>query len=215
MHSLDQPIETMMIEEIDSDIHCAYMLGTGRYARMGVLGDGSCFFHSVCAITNRDDYLHKSESKQKEIAYEFRCNFGKVFTKEQYEMLSEKSLAPKSFEKELDGFCSPRVWADEVMIRFASKVLGINLVFLDLKEKKAYCGVHMDETIDAVLDERKISQATGIVAWVNHMHFEPVVRIDDAEKGIITTLFEPKKSKEDEDAVRTFMNFYTKQCKIN
>jgi len=215
MFPLDEPVETMIIEEIHPDIHCNWMIGQGRYARMGVLGDGSCFFHSVCAITNRNNYLLQNEENQKKIAYEFRCDFGKVFSKEQYDLLSAKSRSPKTFQKEKDGFCSPKVWADEVMIRFASKVLGINLIFLDLKNKKAYCGVHQDETIDAVLDNEKIMQSTGIVAWVNHMHFEPIVRIDDAEKGIITTLFEPSKSKEDEEAVRSFMKFYNKQCKIN
>lgn len=211
---LEEPVETMMIEELHPDIHCQWMLGHGRFARMGVLGDGSCFFHSVCAITNRQNYLFQNEAGQKKIAYEFRCDFGKLFSKEQYEMLSAKIPTAKPFDKLHDGFCVPKVWADEMMIKFASKVLGINLVFLDLKQKKAFCGVHGVDTIDSVLDNEKIIQSTGIVAWVNHMHFEPIVRIDDAENGVITTLFEPSKNKQDEETVRSFMRHYAKQCNI-
>lgn len=214
MYPLNEPVETMEIIEIHPDIHCNWMLGEGRFARMGVLGDGSCFFHSVCAITNRKNYLFQNEENQKKIAYEFRCDFGKIFTKDEYNMLSDKSKSTKSFDEEHDGFCAPKVWADEVMIKFASKVLGINLVFLDLKNKKAYCGVHLNKTVESVKENESIPQSTGIVAWVNHSHFEPIIRIDDAEKGIITTLFEPNKYKEDDNAVRAFMKYYLKQCKI-
>lgn len=204
-----EPLSTMKIEEFSSDISCSWMPSHGIFGRMGVLGDGSCFFHSVCALKNIDNYLYVSFKKQKEIAYEFRCAFASNFTKEEYKKLSKISKHSEPYEVEHDGFCSPKVWADEVMIRHASKILNLNLIFLDLKNFKAYCGVHGNETFDAMT-----SQPTALIAWVSRSHFEPIVRIDDPEEGLITTIFEPSKSKKDADLVETIMDKYFKSCDI-
>ena len=64
-------------------------------------------------------------------------------------------------------------------------------------------------------DLSDVTQPTGIVAWINHAHFEPIVRIDNPKTGEITTLFEPSKSKEDEKFVRMLMGRYASGCKIN
>lgn len=201
----------MEIHELPSELSCSWMAGHGRFARIGVQGDGSCFFHSVCAILNKMDYLFHNNAKQKEIAYDFRCEFSKKFSPKEYKQLSAKSSSPKSYEDEHDGFCEPKVWADEVMIRYASRALNINLVFLDLENGMAYCGVH-GETADENLNE--VTQQTGIVAWVGRKHFEPIVRIDDAKNGIITTLFEPSKSKADKALVLDFMRTYAEECAL-
>ena len=123
-----QGLPNMEIHELPSHLACSWMAGHGRFARMGVQGDGSCFFHSVCAITNREGYVFADAERQRDIAYEFRCAFSRRFTPEQYAELSAKSARAKSFEAERDGFCAPSVWADEVMIRYASRALDINLV---------------------------------------------------------------------------------------
>lgn len=208
MASLSEGIDNMRIEELHPSIYCSWMVGHGKFARMGVQGDGSCFFHSVCAMTNRKGYIHKTPPQQKDIAYEFRCDFGKKFTAEEYKRLSKPDS--KSEGEYADGFCSPKVWADEFMINIVSKALNLNLIFLDLRNGKAYCGVHGQETLDKEIPK----QNTGIVAWVDHRHFEPIVRIDDAEKGIITTLFSPSTSKEDAKIVRKIMDKYSKGCAI-
>jgi hypothetical protein len=207
-------LNNMQIREVAPSLSCKWMVGLGRFARMGVLGDGSCFFHSVCSITNLNGYLFASESKQRSIAYEFRCAFAKRFTKEEYVALSRKSVSPKSYNEEHDGFCSPKVWADEVMIRHASKALDINLIFIDLENDTAYCGVHGETADEQLAAGEKIMQKTGIVAWVGHRHFEPIIRVDDAENGIITTLFEPSENKEDESVVQAIMNTYKRSCDL-
>lgn len=207
-------LDNMQVHELDPSLACKWMDGIGRFARMGVQGDGSCFFHSVCAITNLNNYLFVSPKKQRDIAYEFRCAFAKRFTKAEYETLSKKSTSPKSFEEEHDGFCSPRVWADEVMIRYASIALDINLIFLDLENGKAYCGVHGKGAGEELEAGQLVSQKTGIVAWVGRKHFEPVVRVDSAEHGIITTLFEPDDNKEDAHLVSELMKNYSESCSL-
>ena len=47
----------MHVKEIDKNLYCKWMSGHGTFARMGVQGDGSCFFHSVCALLNKKNYL--------------------------------------------------------------------------------------------------------------------------------------------------------------
>jgi hypothetical protein len=204
-------LSNMEIHELPQHLLCSWMAGHGRFARMGVQGDGSCFFHSVCAITNRNNYLFADPKNQREIAYEFRCDFSKKFTPKEYAELSKKSGKSKSFEAEHDGFCSTSVWADEVMIRYASRALDINLVFLDLEAGKAYCGVH-GEKADKNLSD--VTQKTGIVAWVNRKHFEPIIRVDNASDGVITTLFEPCDDAKDRNLVRDFMKTYANECAI-
>jgi hypothetical protein len=206
MASLSEGIANMRIEELHPSIYCSWMIDNGTFARMGVIGDGSCFFHSVCALTNRQDYLHQNESKQKDIAYAFRCDFGKKFTEEEYKRLSKPSTQPKDHYD--DGFCSPKVWADELMINVVSKALNLNLIFLDLRNGKAYCGVHGKES----LESKNPIQKTGIVAWVDHRHFEPIVRVDDAKKGLITTLFSPSTSAADAKVVKQIMDLYAGGC---
>jgi hypothetical protein len=59
------------------------LLGPGRWARVGVIGEGSCFFHSLCFATNRDNYVIKNEKEQMEIAQGFRCHtFKQKFTED-------------------------------------------------------------------------------------------------------------------------------------
>jgi hypothetical protein len=207
-------LANMKVVELPRKLTCSWMRGEGIFARMGVQGDGSCFFHSVCALTNRNNYLFETPSKQKDIAYEFRCDFASKFTKDQYKELSKKSGSRKSHESYSDGFCSPKVWADETMIRYASRVLDINLIFLDLENDSAYCGVHGEKADEDLTAGNDVMQTTGIIAWVSKQHFEPIVRVDDALKGEITTLFEPGKNNQDKKLISEFMKTYSDSCNL-
>jgi hypothetical protein len=206
-------IENMKVCEIEPTLACRWMQGRGTFGRMGVQGDGSCFFHSVCALMNLKDYLHVSEKQQKKIALEFRCSFSERFDKKIHKLLSKKSNTSKSFEEQSSGFCSLKTWADEVMIRYASMALDINLIFLDLKSGKAYCGVHGETAHEEFTGGIKVTQKTGLIAWVNRRHFEPIVRIDDQDEGILTTLFEPD-NKEDLELINTIMREYVESCNL-
>ena len=163
-------------------------------------------------LTSNIFYLYLNSKQQKEIAHEFRCNFTNKFTEHEYNEL--KTEGSKDYETSKEGFCSAKVWADEVMIKHASKILNLNLIFIDLTNNDVYCGVHGKETIENALNEKTIQQPMGIVAWVNKSHFEPFVRIDNASKGIITTLFEPSKSEQDKNFVEALVENYMSSCKI-
>ena len=84
-----QPIERCYVEEMTGP-WVSEALGPGRWARVGVIGEGSCFFHSICYVTNRDNYVTKNEKDQMSIAQTFRCyTFREKFTKEAYDRFKE------------------------------------------------------------------------------------------------------------------------------
>jgi len=195
-------LENGVIKEIDGNLKCKWMRDN-RFGRMGVQGDGSCFFHSVCVILNLNDYVHKTPKEQRDIAYEFRCKFSTLMSAEEFKLLGGQS-------KGTEGFCSVKVWADEKMIKIASSILNMNLIFFDLSDDSVYCGVHGKAS-----ETKNVLQKTGLIAWVgNRDHFEPIVRIDDADSGIITTCFEPLKSELDKKIVNEIMKQYFQSCKI-
>lgn len=137
-------------------------------ARQGVHGDGSCFFHSLCAALNTDGYLTQDAVRKKQIGTSFRCAFVKRVTRSRWDsFLAKKRLKTNiSFDKLQAYFCNNRHWADEIMIRLVSDVLGLNLVFLNVETRKLYCGVH-----------GLLSQPLILILWVRHSHFEPVFRV--------------------------------------
>ena len=203
----------MEIHELPSKVYCKWMDSLGRWGRMGVQGDGSCFFHSLCSLRNEDGYLLKTPSEQRDIAYSFRCNLKNHFTSEAYHRAALNHPEKDTYEKKLKAFCTPKTWADETMIRFASKTLNMNLIFVDMMNGHAYCGVHGVETVEGIHDLERVKQVTGIIAWVEHRHFEPIVRIDSLndKEGQITTLFS---TKEDKHTVYKIMTEYVQGCSV-
>lgn len=184
-----------------------------RFARMGVIGEGSCAFHSLCVALNHEDYVHKSEKEKKAIAYAFRCKFGNKLTNDKLKAIAKRSKgkSPLSLEEARQALCDPKVWADEVIIRWVSECLNMNLIFLDLDKRSMYCGVHHDEALG-----KKNIPPTIIILWVNHQHFEPLCRIVNTNKNSTTlqALFDPKEDDVDADIVYQIMKHYKQQCKI-
>jgi hypothetical protein len=186
-------------------------LGSGRFARMGVIGDGSCFYHSVCSVLDLDSYRSASRERQQSIAASFRCKFTERLTQLEFKSLAAGTATGKTFQATREALCSPRVWADEIMIKLASRVLNMNLVFLDLGSETLYCGVHGPETLaahrrNADAQRQRQGQApapafvptsvpasalasaphvpmqpTAVIVWVGREHFEPLVRVDGVD----------------------------------
>jgi hypothetical protein len=191
-----------------------------RIARYGVHGDGSCAYHSMCAALNLDDYVHRTDSDQKRIAYEFRCNFQSSFSKGRFTAIRETVASgyEKPFKDVKEAFCDPRAWADEVAIKHAAKVLGANIIFVDSDRLRYYCGVHDETAVKAGHEGGAASTSipTMVIFWCNHMHFEPLAQILEVRPNVtrIKLLFFPNKSKDDARFVDALMGAYTKQCNI-
>ena len=201
VHELPQPL---VVELFGPD--------AGPFARMGVDGTGSCFFHSLAAIGNLSGYLAADAAQQAEIVDAFRCAFRASFPRSKFNADRRIARQP-TYEAEADSFCDASAWADEVMIKHAAETLGMNLVFLDTVAGVLKCGVHGAETLEAVGSGAPLTQRTGMLLWVNHSHFEPVVRVHDAEAGELQFIFDPR-DEADAAVVRALMARYAAQCDL-
>lgn len=183
-----------------------------RLARVGVHGDGSCFYHSVCFATNREDYVHQSEAMQKDIAYRYRCSMADELDAVEMKKIIKRTTtkSPKSKKELRDELCNPRVWADETAIRLFSKASGLNVIFLDMSKAELYCGVHHDDALSTDIPD------TLVVLWITHSHFEPLAEIVSVGDHVseIRAVFQPSKSKADAVLVNTLMSKYATQCKL-
>lgn len=190
-----------------------------RLVRMGVHGEGSCAYHSICAALNIKDYVHKSNSEQLKIAHDFRCRFKDTF--DQSEFKSILKTVPTSYKKTYnevsEALCNPYAWADEVTIKYASKMLKANIIFLDIEANKFYCGVHDSRVLQEgkALESQRIDAPTIIVHWCNKSHFEPIgqiVKIGDNSTRL-QLIFRPHKRKNDRMIVNSLMGAYSRECK--
>ena len=231
-----KPLDTGLLLELPPEILTKWcdFPKNGTFARMGVNGEGSCFFHSFLSILNPHNFINLREEEQIKIANKFRCTFSEKFTLDEFDRLSkrtEKGSEPrklrgrgsnqkkqlqKEFKKAQSAFCKPSVWADETNIRFVSKLLNLNLVFVDFsRTSHVYCTMHGDEALHNMeeCDPIRELQKTGIIAWIDKSHFEPIVRIDNSETGEITGLFDPSVEK-DAAFLQHFMTMYKKECNL-
>lgn len=188
--------------------------GSTRLARMGVHGDGSCAYHSICTALNIEDYVHQSDEMQKQIAYRFRCSFSEKLTQDALKAILKKqkpSKSPVRLSEVQDNLCDPKVWADETTIRFMAETLDMNIIFLDMSKNAVYCGVHHDKAV-----ESDGVPPTIVVCWVNHSHFEPLGQIVNVGPRVteMRVVFDPAKYPQDGKLLETLMDKYKHQCAI-
>lgn len=173
------------------------------FVRYGVHGEGSCFFLSVCVAKNHKNFLYVSPSEQKQIGREFRCAFAnKITDAAWHEHMESRNLNTMTVAEARRKFCTATTWADEAMITFVSKELGLNIIFIDTENEKLYCGVHGQR------DEPMI-----IVLWVERSHFEPVGVVHDVrdDATAVQFLFDPVA---DATIIDHVMNKYVTQCDV-
>lgn len=177
--------------------------------RYGVPGDGTCFYYSLCAILNIQNFVNQSQQKQIEIGREFRCNITKGLSWEEWQQFVKKEHidaddAYDNLETLNEKLCSFEEWADEPVIRFVMHKFKINLLFLDEHLNKLYCGV----------DEPN-STMTGVIYWLNRSHFEPLGRLNgiDVDNDKVAIQFQFSHH-QDQDFVRNLMAKYNFQCHL-
>lgn len=141
----------------------------GDIVRMGVHGEGTCFYHSVCAALNYKGYLTLPHAQRQKVGQQFRCDFKQHMSKAKWATLQREfpQHMNRSFEEVEAAWCKPHEWAEEDTIKIVSKHLGLNIVFLDASKDKFYCHMQGDPS----------SEDTVVIAWLNHSHFEPVLHV--------------------------------------
>lgn len=176
------------------------------FGRLGVHGDGTCFFHSLCAALDHNDYLDRDSQSQQELGHQYRSDFTTHITPERLHKFKAKHNIKEtlSVEELKQKFHDDKHWADETMIKLVSDVLKCNILFIDTDKNRIYCGVRGEK------DEPLI-----VILWVNHSHFEPMCRVFDeqldARKVKVQfkfSLFDPA----DQEVVQMMMSNYDAQC---
>lgn len=176
------------------------------FGRFGVHGDGTCFFHSLCAALNHQKYLFHDSATQQALGHEYRRNFTALITPERLAQFQREQNVKESLdlEKLKRQFKDDKTWADETMIKLVSDVLSLNILFIDTDKNKLYCGVRGEK------DEPLI-----VILWVNHAHFEPMCRVmgvQPEQKQVKAqfqfSLFKPQ----DQEVVEIMMSNYNAQC---
>lgn len=152
------------------------------FARYGTHGDGSCFFHAVCAAQNKDNYLHLPEADQIRIGTTFRHDIQKLVTDDVWEAFQKdhqitgtREMTPDAARKYFDD-C--RSWADERIIQFTIAVLKLNLIFFDESTNTLSHGIH-GNAYDPMI----------IILSLGQAHFEAIgacrgVRNNENETGV-------------------------------
>jgi hypothetical protein len=174
------------------------------FGRYGVPGDGTCFFHSLCAARNTNDFLQVPVSEQKRIGHRFRCAFTDHLTDVRWGrfMKNRGFRGGINADTAREQFCDSKHWADETMICYVSDVCKMNLVFIDATTGKIYCGVR-----------GKLTEPLIVIMWINQSHFEPVVQIKELDAATrklgVQFVFD---SKDDSEIVDAIMNNYRAQC---
>lgn len=199
--------ETGHIYELDRNTVKKWF-GRGRYGRVGTIGEGSCFFHSLAFAMNLEvnkdaRYPGLSIADKKQFIKEWRRSFADALTPERFQRLKAK----KSYEDFKKDLADVHKWADESIILHVARMLNTNVMFLDMRSKKPYCGIHND----AVLYRPDLENVhTILVAWVNRQHFEPIVRIEGTE-GNLRTMYNTSDSG-DRALLDRLMTQYSDAC---
>lgn len=202
---------TNQVYELPVDI-CKKYFGGYRFARVGTIGDGSCFYHSVCFAMNLEDYVNLSSQYKKDLVHKWRKQFATTFTADIYEnMKKEFPDTTKTYQEYLHDFVSSTTWADQVQIKHVSNELNINIMFIDMRDKGPYCGMHNDRVLYSPLNGGNQNINTLIIAWINREHFEPIVKLQEISSGKLRTLFQ---SPEDNYIIEPIINSYMQKCKI-
>ena len=176
------------------------------FARLGVHGDGTCFFHSLCAALNMENYLFADTATQQQIGHRYRNRFTAHITPEKWSQFQRDNgvTGGVSVEQLKEQFRDDTRWADETMIKLVSDVMELNILFIDTDNQKLYCGVRGEK------DEPLI-----VILWVNHSHFEPMLRVLDADlkTNKIQAQFQFSLfNRADKEVVDIMMSNYSAQC---
>lgn len=153
-----------------------------QWVRIGVHGEGSCWYHSLMGTTDPGAYFSLSVPDRFSAGRSFRCGFQDRFTRKVYDCLSERHPHNVHFtyEKAKAAFCSPTVWAEPTAIKTSSDLLQFNACVLDLSTQKFNCTINGHDAPQ--------KWPLVVIAWVNMEHFEPVaqLKVSSGAQNIVT-----------------------------
>jgi len=165
---------------------------------------------------NLNNYANLNSAERKEIAYKMRIEMSDALTEEEFAKLGRGS----KYSQFKESIRQPKTWADERMINWASTYLDANIIFINVSNNKnqLFCGVAHSSLIDAVKKcaTKDSVVPTILIGWIDHSHFECIVRIDKITDTTVetTSLFVPSNEKDLETTIIPLMLAYAKKCKV-
>ena len=190
--------------------------------RIGTIGDGSCFFHSICLCLNKskiwdnESYILANHKARQEIALKLRNYVADHMTEDLLEQIYKEmrnknaKITLEQLDKKLRTL---KTWADETIIRATSKILNKNIIFLNLMKNTMFCEVHDDDTersthCTAEDSSCGIPAHTIIVAWVNYKHFE-LIGVAESKTETAANI---KVQFNDKPTIKFIMDHYFQSC---
>lgn len=139
----------------------------GPIASFKVPGDGSCFFHSIAVLTNYCNIRSCADlTKRIKIGLTLR---GKILDKSQWKRFN-KSTGFEGLSPSLEKARAPRYYADDFIINFSARRLGLNLLIYDNLSSDVYL-------FPCSSKQHKKKRPYLCLRWIDRCHFEPIAEI--------------------------------------
>lgn len=201
----DRPSSTVMprhLRPVSSDM-AQYLLDEttpGSLFRIGVPGEGSCFYHSVACATFPTEWFAAEPVERAKIGYRIRNMLSALLTStawkrflSQHENLPDLIKDHRAMRRLLDD---KKAWAEISAIQFLMSALRTSIIFVDTETNRLYCGAVGSENAPSHL----------VLLWVNRSHFETLALI--TPEGKMQTCFSP-----DHPFIQRIRHLYTQvQC---
>lgn len=171
-------------------------LEQAELARIGTIGDGSCFFHAFLRSVSQR-YTDMNTTQRKAYARKLRRELAALMTPERYASLhfgTEEDIAAYSVDPEHAHIASPATlsrylasckWVGEEVTEFLSDEFGVDIIVLYYTRKRF--GKSLTRYLYEDLPNGKKHDKTVIVLNIEDAHFESVGLIKGDE---LFTLFD-------------------------
>lgn len=135
----------------------------GPIACFQVPGDGSCFFHSIAVLTNYCGIrAHKDKKQRTRIGLELRR---KILDAPQWNRFN-KATGFTGLSPPLEKARATKYYADDFIINFSARRLGLNLLIFDEVSEDVY-----------LFPCNKRNRPYLCFRWIKRCHFEPIADI--------------------------------------
>ncbi len=143
-----------------------------KYTVAGVEDEGNCFYDTLSASMNVDDWHSASLSTRKNIGLNLRKVLHSSVTKATWESFWEsqsvKTKEVPTYQEIKKQMKNPKTWADVYSILYVAEMLEINLLVFDTSTGRLYCGT----------SQQKPGYSTVFIAWIDHAHFSPLMEVN-------------------------------------
>lgn len=158
----------------------------------------------------------------------FRCELADTLTAAEVDTLAAQGYeSRRTASAMVKGLCRPTTWVDAPVIEHAARQYGVNVVMLNDSAAAWLCTMHGElhttgVAVPGVAHDADVDLGNGwrvspdlplvaIIVWIDASHFQPVVRVHDAARGVISTAWDTRVP-EDAAFVRSLLACVRRAC---